>query len=90
MIIDILESYYNKFMNYYSTRFSMKFVLNLSTKIFYKASKLSLTDYENSKTYDLINRAQFEGGDKLLQFFSAIISIFRNIITFLSYLFILF
>ena len=90
MIIDILESFYNNFMNYYSTRFSMKFILNLSTKIFYKASKLSLTDYENSKTYDLINRAQFEGGDKLLQFFSAIISIFQNIITLLSYLFILF
>ena len=37
--------------------------------LLFKASKLSLSDYENSKTYDLINRAQSGGGTRLLDYF---------------------
>lgn len=87
--IDLLQSVYNNFVSYYNSKFSMKFSLELSESILIKASKLSLSDYENSKTYDLINRAQNEGGTKLLTYFTDFVSIVTQMITLFSYLIIL-
>ena len=87
--IDLLQNIYNNFVSYYNSKFSMKFSLELSESILTKASKLSLSDYENSKTYDLINRAQNEGGTKLLTYFTDFVSIVTQIITLFSYLIIL-
>lgn len=40
----------------------MKFNLYFSEKIYSKAARLSLSDYEDSKTYDIMNRVQKQRG----------------------------
>lgn len=67
----------------------MKFNLYFSEKIYLKASRLSLSDYENSKTYDIMNRAQNQGGDNLLSYYRDFMSIITQLITLSSYIFIL-
>lgn len=88
-LIDILKSTYNNFAGFYNSKFIMKFNLYFSKKIYLKASKLSLADFENSKTYDIMNRAQSQGGEKLLGYYNSFLSILTQIITLISYMFIL-
>lgn len=87
--IDLVQTIYNSMIGYYNSRFSMEFGLKFSEDIFKKASKLSLRDYENSTTYDLINRAQYEGGGKLLSYYSNFMNIITQSITLISYMIIL-
>lgn len=87
--IDLVQTVYNSIIGYYNSRFSMRFGLKFSEDIFRKASRLSLSDYENSVTYDLINRAQYEGGGKLLSYYSNFMTIITQCITLVSYLIIL-
>lgn len=87
--IDLVQTIYNSIIGYYNSKFSMKFGLKFSEDIFRKASRLSLSDYENSVTYDLINRAQYEGGGKLISYYTDFMSIITQCITLVSYLIIL-
>lgn len=87
--IDLVQTIYNNIIGYYNAKFSMKFELKFSENIFKKASKLSLSDYENSVTYDLINRAQHEGGGKLISYYSNFMNIITNCISLISYIVIL-
>ncbi|WP_288151136.1 ABC transporter ATP-binding protein [uncultured Peptoniphilus sp.] len=87
--IDLFNSVYSNFLGYYNTKYSMKFNLYFSEKIYLKASRLSLSDYENSKTYDIMNRAQNQGGDNLLSYYENFMSIITQLITLSSYIFIL-
>lgn len=67
----------------------MKFNLYFSKKIYLKASRLSLSDYEDSKTYYIMNRAQNQGGNNLLSYYGDFMSIITQLITLSSYIFIL-
>lgn len=87
--IDLFNSVYSNFLGYYNTKYSMKFNLYFSEKIYLKASRLSLSDYENSKTYDIMNRAQNQGGDNLLSYYENFMSIITQLITLSFYIFIL-
>ncbi|NLY44393.1 MAG: ABC transporter ATP-binding protein [Tissierella sp.] len=87
--IDLVQTIYNSIIGYYNSRFLMRFGLGFSEDIFRKASRLSLSDYENSVTYDLINRAQYEGGGKLIWYYTNFMSIITQSITLVSYLIIL-
>ena len=88
--VDLIQTIFNNVIGYYNSKFLMKFDLIFSEKIYRKASRLSLDDYENSETYDLINRAQYEGGGKLINYYNNFISISTKIITLFSYVVILF
>ena len=88
--VDLIQTIFNNVIGYYNSKFLMKFELVFSEKIYRKASRLSLEDYENSETYDLINRAQYEGGGKLINYYNNFISISTKIITLFSYVVILF
>lgn len=47
----------------------MKFNLYFSEKIYSKAARLSLPDYDDSKAYDIMNRVQNQRGDNLLSYY---------------------
>lgn len=87
--IDLFNSIYMSISGYYTMKYSLKFNLFFSEKIYLKASKLSLSDYEDSTTYDIMNRAQNQGGDKLLNYFNVFMSIITQIVELVSYIFIL-
>lgn len=80
----------NYAISYYKSKFLLQFSLDFDEKIMNKSSKLKLKDFENSETYDMLTRAQYEGNGKLLTYFEVSITIFSKVITMLSYLFILF
>ena len=67
----------------------MKFNLYFSEEIYSKAARLSLSDYEDSKTYDLMNRTQNQRGDNLLSYYGDFMVIITQMITLSSYIFIL-
>lgn len=87
--IEIFSIISSNIISYYNSSFSLKFSLKSSEMLLFKASKLSLSDYENSKTYDLINRAQSGGGTRLLDYFFEFTNIIKQFITLISYLLIL-
>lgn len=90
LFLELFSVLLNNFMAYYDSSFNLKFSLKSSEIILIKASKLYLKDYENSKTYDLINRAQSGSGTKLLDYYFEFTNIIKQCITIISYLVILF
>lgn len=89
VISNFLYNIYTTVVQYYYSKVSLKLKLNLTEKILIKSSKLSLTDYENSETFDTINRAQKEGGDHLISYVLKFTNIFATGISIFSYLILL-
>ncbi len=87
--IDLFSTTISGFMGYYTTKFSMIFNLQLKKRIMYKASKLSLWHYENSNIYDKIKLAEGANGGTLMAQFTTLSTLIGQIITTLSYIFIL-
>lgn len=87
--LDLFAAIYNYFIVYYKSKFTLGFNLDLNENILSKASKLDLKTYEDSETYDKINRAQYEGNGQLLLYLENFTGIFSKIITMVSYLIIL-
>lgn len=54
-----------------------------------KSTKLNLKDYEDSETYNIINRAQEQNGASILAYVTEIMEIIRQIITIVSIAFVL-
>jgi len=67
----------------------MNFSLYFSKKLLSKASRLKVKNFENSETYDMINRAQYEGNGRLLLFADMAGSFLSTLVTMISYLIIL-
>lgn len=67
----------------------LKFNLYFSEEVYSKAARLSLSDYEDSKTYDIMNRVQNQRGDNLLSYYGNFMDIITQMITLSSYIFIL-
>ena len=87
--VDLFSTITNGLMNYYTTKFSLKFNLSIKKTIMEKASRLSLWYYENSAIYDKIKLAERADGGTLMGQFSTLISLVGTCITALSYVVIL-
>lgn len=87
--LDLFSAMYNYIVSYYKDKFTLGFNLELNESILNKASKLELKTFEDSETYDKINRAQYEGNGQLLSYLENFTGIFSKIITMISYLIIL-
>lgn len=74
---EILEMLYFR----YSNRFSLKFSKHVSMLMMEKALRLSLRDFEDSDTYDIINRAQNQTGSSILDHIGSIFDILQQIIS---------
>lgn len=88
--IELLKNLITSIFSYIDKKANQEFALVLTRKILVKVSKLRLIDYENSSTYDSINRAQNEGGEKLISYYQKYLKIMQDIITLGSYLSVLF
>lgn len=74
---EILEMLYFR----YSNRFSLKFSKHVGMLMMEKALRLSLRDFEDSDTYDIINRAQNQTGSSILDHIGSIFDILQQIIS---------
>lgn len=74
IINEILEFLYSK----YTYRFSLKFSKYINMKMMDKALRLSLRDFEDADTYDIINRAQSQNGSGVLDYVTSIFDIIQQ------------
>ena len=87
--VDLAITVISSLMNYYTTKFSLKFNLHVKKSIMRKASELSLWHYENSSTYDKIKLAEGADGGTLMTQFTSFSALIGQVITALSYIAIL-
>ena len=87
--IDLFQTLFDYFLDYYKYRFAQGYNLHLNQKVLQKASRLNLKSYENSETYDMVSRAQYEADGRLLTYFDSLSGVFSSIITTISYLLII-
>ena len=87
--LDIVNNILISAFSYYKTRFNKGFMLEIQEQILEKASRLSLQNYEDSETYDVIHRAQYEGSGSLSTYFDTFAGVISSFITMFSYLLIL-
>lgn len=66
-----------------------KLYLYINKEVLKKTKNMELSDFENYKTYDLLQRAEMEAGIRPISIFSNIISLCSSIITLLSSIIIL-
>ena len=88
-LIDMISSLLSAIYNYYYTKFLSHFNKHIELLRLKKGVELSLRDYENTETYDVINRAQQQNGQTVLSFFGQFMSILQLVITICSSLIIL-
>lgn len=69
---------------YYTNIVSAEFDKKISIEMMNKASNLNLKDFENPKTYDVINRAQSQNGATILSFASQCLEMIKSGVTLVS------
>lgn len=85
IINEILEMLYFR----YNNKFSLKFSKHVGMQMMEKALRLSLRDFEDPKTYDIINRAQNQTGSGILDYIDSIFDILQQVISVVSMSYIL-
>lgn len=68
----------------YNQKFNLTFSKEVSIKMMKKSIRLSLSDFEDSETYDIINRAQSQKGTNILYYINSVFEIFQLIISIIS------
>lgn len=81
-----LDMLYSK----YNYQFGMRFSKMINMKMMKKAINLSLSDFEDSDTYDIINRAQNQNGGDILNYVVSVFDILQQIISVASMAYVLF
>lgn len=82
--LDLISTQISNIKNYYSSKFQMKFSLELNLKVLNKISELELKDFENSDIYNKIQRAQNESNSKIFTYFMYFIGMMQQTITLVS------
>lgn len=88
--IDLVQTVWQYVFGYYNTKISLTFTRWLKEQLLKKASELSLKDYEDSDTYDMIRRAQYGESGTVMSFCTNFVQMIGSAVTSFSYLVILF
>ena len=89
VIIEILEIVLTSLQSYYTCKFKQKFNLRVKNQFMKRAEALTMSDYEDSSTQDIIQRANSEGEGKALNYFHIYLNIFRAFVSLIIYILIL-
>lgn len=79
--LNIINELISTLYSFYNEKFNLEFSQYVNMLMLEKSAKLELKDYENSETYNIINRAQSQNGTSILTFITGIIEIFKQIIS---------
>lgn len=85
VLIEILQTVLTNLITHFNTKFSLEFNLQIKSRILTHAAELNLKDYENSETYDSIQRAQYMNEGHILTFYSMFVQLGGFCIKLLSY-----
>ncbi len=87
IIFNIFTSLFAIIQQYYTSLFQYKLDQYVNIEILEKTGKLPLKDFENTDSYDKIQRAK--SSNKIFNYFSYLLSSVELIVTLISYMFIL-
>lgn len=79
--LNIINELISTLYSFYNEKFNLEFSQYVNMLMLEKSVKLELKDYENSETYNIINRAQSQNGTSILTFITGTIEIFKQIIS---------
>ena len=82
--LNIVKAILEAVNGYYNAQFSLRFCKYVDLKILRKATKLKLKDYEDSETYNMINRAQNQNGTSIMSYIEGILGVLREGIAIIS------
>lgn len=84
VVINVFIALASTLHSYYNNQFSLRFTQCVNLKILDKATQLSLTDYEDSETYNIINRALNQKGTSILSYISELLEVIRQLVIIVS------
>ena len=87
--LDVFTTLISAVYNYYTSKVSLNLDLKLRLSVLEKALALKMEDFENTETFNMINRASNEGNSKIITFFSSIVSTAQAVLSIFSLLLIL-
>ena len=87
--IDVFTTLISAGYNYYTSKVSLNLDLKLRLSVLEKALALKMEDFENTETFNMINRASNEGNSKIITFFSSMVSTAQAVLSIFSLLLIL-
>lgn len=79
--LNIINELISTLYSFYNEKFNLEFSQYVNMLMLEKSAKLELKDYENSETYNIINRAQSQNGTSILTFITGTVEIFKQIIS---------
>ena len=88
--LDLSQTVLIACIGYYTEKYKAVIDLHVKSEILKKASHLTLKDYENTETYNIIQRAQNESDNKVTAYFNLVVSCFGVIVNVISFLILLF
>ncbi len=74
LIVDLVLILIQFFYGYYKQKYSLKFNIKIKELVLKKSSKLDLRSFEDSKIYDMLQRADSQSEGAILTYFDTIIS----------------
>lgn len=77
------------FWGYYNKKFKLFFNLEIKRMVLKKASYLKLKDFENSKIYDMLQRAERQSEGGVISYFELVLSEIGAVITGIAYVIII-
>ena len=83
--IDLFKSVLNLASGYIENVVQMKSSITLNMSVLQKVESLALKDYENSDTYNLIQRAVNTNISQLFSFFKSFVTIFQSLINLIMF-----
>lgn len=86
LLINLINYIMETLLEYYNTKFELKFNLYLQNLILKKSSKLSLKNFEDSDVYDKFNRAQEDMNSKIILMINTVIKLSTTILTCFLYI----
>lgn len=86
LVFDLLLIVFQFCLSFYKQKYSLDFNLRLKKRVLEKASRLSLRTYEESKTYDMLQRAENQTDGEILAYFDMIIAAIGIAMSSISYM----
>lgn len=84
LLISFLGDLTMQIKSYFEGLFQNILSYSINTKLMDKAGNLNLADFENSKIYDMLQRAQSESSYRPFQIFTSILALISGIVTLFS------
>ena len=86
LLLDLISEIVENIQNYTIFKYKTQITMSIKAMVLNKSIRLSLGQFENSETYDCIQRAKNQNGDMVFAYFSNFLMIFRSLVSVISFI----